>query len=300
MDIVTHAMMGAIAASALAEDQPEAAAAFVLGSVLPDLDALSRCFGKRAFLRFHQSQSHGLPNALFAGGLLWILIQALDWHAPWAAPGLALGMLFHSALDYTNTYGITLFAPFSRRRFCTEWVFFIDAVVIAASLAALLGIWQHQQRHGELGYGVQLVYGAAMLSYWGGKVALRRRGLQLSPPETLSLLPSALVPWHFFGCARQGESVVLFRVDLWRRRMREEGRVAILDARYETALAGVPEFTTMRRLSPAYHVVEEQASPDGTKLVCRDLRTRNFGTRFGQLDLLIDARSVVRQLVFHV
>ena len=61
MDIVTHTMMGAIAASTIAEDQPAAAAAFVLGSVLPDLDALSRCFGKRAFLRFHQSQSHGLP-----------------------------------------------------------------------------------------------------------------------------------------------------------------------------------------------------------------------------------------------
>ena len=128
MDIVTHAMMGAITASTLAEDQPEAAAAFLLGSVLPDLDAPSRCFGKRALLRF----------------------------------------------------------------------------------------------------------------------------------------------WHFFGCARLGESVVLFRVDLWRGRMREEERVAILDACYEAALA------------------------------CRDLRTRNFGTRFGQLDLLIDARSVVRQVVFHV
>jgi hypothetical protein len=230
-----------------------------------------------------------------------MLIQALDWHAPWAAAGLALGMLFHCALDYTNTYGITLLAPFSRRRFCAEWVFFIDAVVIVASLAALLGIWQYQQRHaGELGYGVQLVYGAAMLGYWGGKLALRRRALRLSPPGTLSLLPSALVPWHFFGCAQHGESVVLFRVDLWRGRMREEQRVAILDAHYEAVLAGVPEFNTMRRLSPAYHVVEGKASPEGTRLVCRDLRTRNFGTRFGQLDLFIDARSVVRQVVFNV
>ena len=300
MDVVTHVMMGTIAASALAEDRPEAAAAFVLGSVLPDLDALSRCFGKRSFRRFHQSQSHGLPNALFAGGMLWILIQALDWHAPWAAAGLALGMLFHSALDYTNTYGITLLAPFSRRRFCTEWVFFIDAVVIAASLAALLGIWQHQQRHGELGYGVQLVYGSVMLGYWGAKLAFRRRGLRLSPPGTLSLLPSALRPWHFFGCAQDGESVVLFRVDLWRGCMCEEERVAILDARYEATLEGVPEFTTMRGLSPAYHVVEGNAGPDGTRLVCRDLRTRNFSTRFGQLDLFIDTRSVVRQVVFHV
>ena len=300
MDIVTHAMMGAVTASAIAEEQPVAAAAFVLGSVLPDLDALSRCFGKRAFLRFHQTQSHGLPNALFAGGLLWILVQALDWYAPWAAVGLALGMIFHSALDYTNTYGITLFAPFSRRRFCTEWVFFIDAVVIVASVAALLGVWQHQQRYGELGYGVQLVYGTAMLGYWSVKVALRRRGLRLSPPGTLSLLPSALVPWHYFGCARQGESIAVFRVDVLGGRIFEEERAAILDARYEAALAGVPEFTTMQCLSPAYHAVESQTSAEGTKLICRDLRTRNFRTRFGQLDLLIDARSVVQRVEFHV
>ncbi len=300
MDIVTHAMMGAIAGSAVAEEQPVAAAAFVLGSVLPDLDALSRCFGKRAFLRFHQSQSHGFPNALVAGGLLWILVQALDWSAPWAGVGLALGMMFHSALDYTNTYGITLFAPFSRRRYCTEWMFFIDAVVIGASVAALLAIWQHWERDGELGYRVQLAYGVAMVGYWSVKVALRRRGLRLPPPGTLSLLPSALVPWHYFGCARQGESVAVFRVDVLRGRVFEEERVAILDAAYAAVLASVPEFATMQRLSPAYHVVEGRASPDGTKLVCRDLRTRNFGARFGQLDLLLDARSVVRQVVFHV
>jgi len=300
MDIVTHAMMGAIAASAVAEEQPLAAAAFMLGSVLPDLDALSRCFGKRAFLRFHQTQSHGLPTAFFAGALLWILVQAFDWYAPWAAVGLALGMLFHSTLDYTNTYGITLFAPFSRRRFCTEWVFFIDAVVIVASAAALLGIWQHQQRYGELGYGVQLAYGAAMLGYWSVKAALRRRGLRLSPPGTLSLLPSALVPWHYFGCAQQGEDIAVFRVDVLGGRIFEEERVAILDTRYEAALADVPEFTTMQRLSPAYHAVERQTSAEGTKLICRDLRTRNFRTRFGQLDLHIDQRNAVRRVEFHV
>ena len=39
---------------------------------------------------------------------------------------------------------------------------------------------------------------------------------------------------------------------------------------------------------------------DGTRLVCRDLRTRNFATRFGQLDLRLDAAGAVRDRVFHV
>ena len=209
-------------------------------------------------------------------------------------------MTFHSVLDFTNTYGITLFAPFSRRRYCTEWVFFIDAVVIAASFVALAGIWYHQQRYSELGYGVQLVYGTAMLAYWGIKLGLRHRGLRLSPPETLSLLPSALLPWHFFGCAPQEGSVLLFRVDVLHGCLHEEERVDVLDPRYQDVLEGVPEFATMRRLSPAYHAVERQETSDGTMLICRDLRTRNFRTRFGQLDLLIDSRNAVSQIEFHV
>ncbi len=131
MDIVTHAMMGTIAASPFLESHPEAATAFVFGSVLPDLDVLSRLFGRRAFLRYHQTTSHALP-VIAAIGLvgcvgLWLWGSAY----PYAALALALGMAFHSLLDWTNTYGITLLAPFTRRRFCREWVFFIDGVVLA-------------------------------------------------------------------------------------------------------------------------------------------------------------------------
>ena len=45
----------------------------------------------------------------------------------------------HSLLDLTNTYGVAWFMPFSNRRFCLEWVFFIDAVVLA-SLGVVLGL----------------------------------------------------------------------------------------------------------------------------------------------------------------
>lgn len=38
----------------------------------------------------------------------------------------------------------------------------------------------------------------------------------------------------------------------------------------------------------------------GTSLLCRDLRTRNFGANFGQLDLELDAEGTVQKLVFHV
>ncbi len=37
-----------------------------------------------------------------------------------------------------------------------------------------------------------------------------------------------------------------------------------------------------------------------SRLVCRGLRTRNFKTRFGQLDLLLSSSGQVLNRVFHV
>ncbi|MCZ6688137.1 MAG: metal-dependent hydrolase [Planctomycetota bacterium] len=134
MDIVTHGMMGVIVASPFMPSYPIAASCFMMGSVLPDLDALSRVLGRRAFLKSHQTYTHAIPIILLMGGVCWAGFRWTGIRAPFAPAALVLGMLFHVALDVTNTYGITLFAPFSGRRFCLEWVFFIDAFVLAATL----------------------------------------------------------------------------------------------------------------------------------------------------------------------
>jgi membrane-bound metal-dependent hydrolase YbcI (DUF457 family) len=300
VDIVTHGMMGVILASPFASTHPVSAAAFAFGCVLPDLDALSRCLGKRAFMAIHQSHTHALPYAVLAGVALWLGLRGSGFYEPWAAPALVAGMWFHSLLDYSNTYGITLFAPFSARRFCAEWVFFIDSVVLAASGAALAGIAWQQHATGELGWRVQAAYGLLLVVYWPLKACWRWRAGRVSPPGTLALLPSALVPWRYLGCAREGERMRTFRVNALSGSVAEEGGQAILDARYRDVIERVPEFHVMRHLSPAYHVVEANSEQDGTTLVCRDLRTRNFDTTFGRLDLRLDAAGALQGVVFHV
>jgi hypothetical protein len=56
----------------------------------------------------------------------------------------------------------------------------------------------------------------------------------------------------------------------------------------------------MRELSPAYHVVSASATEAGELICCRDLRTRNFKTTFGDLEILLDARRQIVQTTFHV
>ncbi len=292
MDIVTHGMMGVVVASPWASERPEAAAAFMFGSVLPDLDALSRLFGKRAFLRAHQTWSHAIPVMAAIGAA-----TALATGLPGAGLGLALGMLFHGLLDATNTYGITLLAPFTRRRYCAEWVFFIDATVAALTIAALAWVLS---RWPEPGWKVQAAYTALLALYWSGKALLRRRAARLGPPGPLALLPSALLPWEYFGCARELDVLRTWRINALSGALKDERRVPILDGLWLDRIGGVPELRLMREVSPAYHVVAAEVEAAGTRLTCRDLRTRNFGARFGEIRLLVDPAGAVKDVEFHV
>ena len=77
MDIATHAMTGVILSAPWMTSHPLAASCFMLGSVAPDLDCLTRVFGASRFLKIHQSLSHSLPS-LLALGLFGELILELD------------------------------------------------------------------------------------------------------------------------------------------------------------------------------------------------------------------------------
>ncbi len=270
MDVVTHAMSGFVLASPFMTTQPAAASTFMLASVAPDLDVLSRLLGKRAFLKAHQTWSHALPLIALAGGAL-LLVTDLPPAVPVA---LVAGMALHVLLDWTNTYGITLWVPFTRRRSCGEWVFFIDGFVLVLSAAATVIValtWPAPSWPAA-------TYGALLLAYIAAKGWLRRRALGRCPPGTLALLPSVLFPRRWFGCRREGDRVWLFRVD---GDVREEGTVEVLP---DDDVRDVPEFRIMRELSPAYHAVER----DGERVICRDLRTRHFGARFGTLQVRLE------------
>lgn len=101
MDIITHSMMGAIAAAPLLERHPFIACGVLIGSVLPDLDILSYAFGRRAMMRFHQTWTHSAAGVLVAGGCYGVLLASLGMpeafmHELWLGPlALMAGMAVH-------------------------------------------------------------------------------------------------------------------------------------------------------------------------------------------------------------
>lgn len=302
MDIVTHALMGTALASGAFAGYPLEATTFVLGGVLPDMDAFSRVLGRSAFLEMHQTLSHSVPLQAALGGLASMalaLAGAALWHLPLVC---AAGAALHSLLDASNTYGVTLLWPLSRRRYAMEWVFFIDSGALALTAAALAVAGPRLARAEPVPAALPLAYAGACLLYWAWRARLRRRAASLAPPGTLALIPSALWPRRFHGVARESPGRVLtFTLDLAGAGVIHDRRGhEVLDAEFEPALLTLSEFRAMRALSPAYHVTAAHPEPgDRTWVECRDLRTRNFGGDFGRLEVRV-APAGPEEVVFHV
>lgn len=294
MDAVTHAGIGLIAASPFLPDRPELALGIVAGSVLPDLDALWRLGNKTAFLRAHQTWSHALPVQLLFSILTGCLASLAGWKGLRLGGGVFAGLMGHSLLDLTNTYGVAWLLPFSRRRFCLEWVFFIDLITLlnlGITLALVIPAWLR-------GVTVPGIYAAAFFAfltpYIFAKGLLRRRAGVLCS-RTKSLVPSALVPWRFYGTEPQQNTISFFRVNAFTGARSTIGEVHMLDKDFAKTLNDVPEFRLMRELSPEYHVVAASNEGAEMRVLCRDMRLRNFGTRFGDLEVWLDSgRHIVR------
>ena len=91
------------------------------------------------------------PGVAAAAGLGWgAAVSGLGLPGAGAGLALAAGMALHGLSDWTNTYGVTLLAPFRWRRSCGEWLFFIDAGAIAASAQTLTRSARERSRHAWL------------------------------------------------------------------------------------------------------------------------------------------------------
>ncbi len=288
-------MMGAIAAAPLFPNHPLAASFVLMGSVLPDMDVLSGVFGRKTMMRFHQTVTHSVFGVVIAVALCALLMLSLAREVPGAMfvelalcpVTLGLGMCVHILTDWTNTFGVMWLAPWRRERVCLEWVFFIDGFVIAANTLTLgLLAWSWSGPGATLSW-ITVVHFTALAGYWAWRAWWRARAGRQAPEGTLSLVPSAIWPHRFYGCRlMEGGGVIeLFEWDALAGDLRGEPEsLRLLDRRWKDALDAIPEVGIMRALSPAYFAIEEA---DGV-VVCKDLRTRNFETSFGRLDLRVE------------
>ena len=232
--------------------------------------------------------------------LLWPLPVWLGVNEVWATAALGAGMLLHVLMDATNTYGVALLAPLSRKRFCTEWVFFIDGIMIAVSSGFLVAVFAQSHRGQWSHPSIAITYGAFMAVYWILRWLVHRRAACLAPTGTLSMIPSAVVPWRFFTCRAHAEGLQVFELSAIRGATTTPTSWQTVDSKYANWLNQVVEYRLMRELSPGYRAIEVTEAEDATKIICQDLRIRNFGGSFGRLELTFATDGTVVGKRFHV
>lgn len=139
MDNLTHSLVGLAAAKAgLERVSPYATAVCVLAANLPDADIVTLAAGPAAYLEHHRGITHSIVGALVLGAALPLLLVGVDrlvarlrGREPRARlRGLLVASLLvtasHPLLDWTNSYGLRPFLPWSGRWYYGDLVFVID------------------------------------------------------------------------------------------------------------------------------------------------------------------------------
>src|SRR6185312_14552199 len=155
MDNVTHSLVGLTAARAgLEKLSPGATMLCVLAANSPDSDVVVLLFSDRwTFLQHHRGITHAVVGVVSLAILLPLIFYAVDrlWSRVRSQPpkvnlkGLMLASFIvsatHPLLDWTNSYGIRFWLPWSAKWSYGDLVFIVDPYIwlVLGGAAFLLG-----------------------------------------------------------------------------------------------------------------------------------------------------------------
>src|SRR5215475_1213852 len=141
-DNITHGLAAALLAQAGLRQRygALATAALLMGSELPDFDALFELGGPVSAFVHHRGITHSLLGgaglALLGAALLWSLWRIHPyWRVLWL---VYMGVLLHIGMDYVTSYGTQLFLPFHAGYYTTDTLFIIDFCYSGIMITALL------------------------------------------------------------------------------------------------------------------------------------------------------------------
>ncbi len=134
MENLAHSLTGlALAKTGLEQRIPFGSTVLILAANAPDVDVVVSPLGTLYYLHYHRGITHALIGTiligLFLGLVAWLLRRFSKVPEARLRDCLAIalaGALTHPLLDWTNSYGIRLFQPFSDHRSFGDLVFIVD------------------------------------------------------------------------------------------------------------------------------------------------------------------------------
>jgi len=148
VDNLTHTLTAvAISHAGLNRKTRFATLTVILGANLPDIDLVSRLDSSATYLKYHRGITHSILGVTVLALLLAWAVSALGRKArPKASLPLAgrwlllaawLGTASHLLLDFTNSYGVRPFLPFSGRWYSWDIMFIFDPLLLAFLIVGL-------------------------------------------------------------------------------------------------------------------------------------------------------------------
>lgn len=284
MDIVHHALIGGAGYFVLsANDHELAGVTFMAGSVLPDLDVLLMAFGKRYYLKNHQGFTHSLIlSPVYAFLISYPL--SLPFGFKWSVLICALlGLLIHYVLDLTNTFGITLFWPFNRKKLSYDAIFFIDAFTWMLTIGFLLFYYFYRTNT------VFLIYLVSFISYVVFKFGLRRKLMNVL--HCNFAIPDSFNPFKYYILEKSAKAVKTYQYNVITGRTGSDHLFHLADEKYINMAKKSEVFNDMSLIAKFLYITDVVENNEGTMIEASDLGVRNFGGKFGRTTLKFDRKG---------
>jgi inner membrane protein len=227
VDNLTHTLYGlALANTGLRRTAPHATLTLIIAANLPDVDLLSLFWGQIHYLKYHRGITHSLCGVILGALLLASAVYCVNECMLKKSPsnwgklfGLALlGIGSHVLLDYTNSYGIRPFWPFSGRWYAWDIVFIIDPWILLVLTLGLGTPFLFRLINQEIGAKPTKSYGGAVLClatiflYWIAKDVSHRETIADLTHRTyptgsvlrVGAFPQLLDPFGWYGIVETG------------------------------------------------------------------------------------------------
>ena len=151
MEPLTHFLTGAcLSRAGLNRKTGLATLTLVLASEMPDVDIVSAFGGSVSYFQHHRGITHTLLGAPFVAAGTLALVYGIyrlllaRGRKPKLPPSwlrlylyAVFAVLIHIFLDFTNSYGVRPFAPFSWRWYSWDILFILDPVLLGILLLAV-------------------------------------------------------------------------------------------------------------------------------------------------------------------
>jgi len=238
VDNLTHTLTAvAISQAGLNRKTRLATLTVILGANLPDLDILAGLKDSAAYLQHHRGFTHSLLGitvlAVVICGLMYGVGKRLrprpgvpvrGW---WLFLAALLGTGSHLLLDFSNSYGVRPFLPFSGRWYAWDVMFIFDPLLLALLVLGLGVPWLLRLVSAEVGARRQRHAGgaifclAAMAMIFGLRDFAHRRALSIldshtyseENPQRLGAFPLPANPFAWTGVVETDTAFHVLRVN---------------------------------------------------------------------------------------